>query len=118
MDFNILIRYIVQCQYLRTLQLNDNPISDHDQYKVVLVGLLPTLNELDNEEITESEKENYLKQALQSVPELQQTVGKEKFSKGWRVMHRVFTHDCNSEDLKVGALCIEYFTKNPPVNFF
>lgn len=54
-DFNE-VRYLSSCPNLRVLWLNDNPISEDEEYRSKVIQLLPQITKLDDILIAESER--------------------------------------------------------------
>ena len=54
------IRYLQKLPYLRTLWLNENPCSEHPNYRSYVIQMLPELTKLDKTAITDEERKNAL----------------------------------------------------------
>ena len=51
------IKYLTDCQNLTVLWLSENPICDNQNYRAVVICILPQLQKLDDIAITEQERE-------------------------------------------------------------
>lgn len=50
------LKYLLNLRRLKILSLNENPISDHPLYRLLVIKCLPNLEKLDNDMVTAEEK--------------------------------------------------------------
>ena len=55
------VHYLKNLQNLKILMLSENPITDLDKYRLKIIKILPKLEKLDHDAVTENEKEQAFK---------------------------------------------------------
>ena len=72
------VRYLSHLQNLKILWLLDNPCSEIENYRDIVIKLLPNLTKLDNTQITSEERSNAAKRNFNFMEEEQESENKAK----------------------------------------
>lgn len=72
------VRYLSHLQNLKILWLLDNPCSEIENYRDIVIKLLPNLTKLDNTQITSEERSNAAKRTFNFMEDEQESENKGK----------------------------------------
>ena len=98
------LKFLAACPHLETLQLNDNPVAEHPQYRQQILVHVPTLKMLDGDPIEEAEREAAFEEVVRDnlmLPFRGLDLGNASFcAQGHQILESVMMDLPNS-----GALC-------------